>query len=63
MNTSVLLLVLAMVCDLVVIGIFSYDYKKTKDKIDILFILSLFFAFVACFYYLLQKLEIVIVIP
>ena len=62
MNTSVLLLVLAMVCDLVVIGIFSYDYKKTKDRNNLLFILALFFVFLVCFYYLLQKLGVVIVI-
>jgi len=62
MNKGILLLVLAIMCDWVLIGIFSYDYKKTKDKIDILLILGLFFAFVACFYFLLQKLEIVIVI-
>jgi hypothetical protein len=62
MNTSVLLLVLAMVCDLIVIGIFSYDYKKTKDRNDLLFILALFFVFLVCFYYLLQKLGVVIVI-
>ncbi len=62
MNAAVPLLILAIVCDGLLIGIFFRDYKKTKDRAEILFILGFFLVFFICFYFLLENLEIVIVL-
>ncbi len=62
MEKRVLLLLLAIVCDWLLIGIFSYDYRKSKDKYELFIILGLIFVFFACVYFLLQRLGVVIVI-
>lgn len=62
MNKGEILLVFAIICDWLLIGIFSYEFKKTKDKNIIFLVLGMVFVFFVCLYYLLQKLGVVIVL-
>jgi hypothetical protein len=62
MNISAVLIVIAIICDWILIGIFYNDYRKTKDRISFIFVLGLFFVFLVCIYFLLEKLGLVIVI-
>jgi hypothetical protein len=61
MNTGVLLLAVAMICDLILIGIFFNDYRKTKDKYGLLIVLGFVGVLLVCIYFLLEKLGVVIV--
>ena len=62
MKREVLLLLVAILCDWLLIGIFSYDYKKKRDRNNIFIVLGLVIVFFICLYYLLQKMGVVIVL-
>jgi hypothetical protein len=61
MNTSILLLVVALLSDLVLLGIFVREYIKSKERTSLVLILCLIFVFLMCIYFLLDKLGVVIV--
>ncbi|MBU7015076.1 MAG: hypothetical protein HXS52_09730 [Theionarchaea archaeon] len=61
MNVQALLLLVAIVCDVLLIGIFARDYKNSKEKVTLLFILGLIVIFLICIYFLLEKMGVVIV--
>ncbi|MGC1122970.1 MAG: hypothetical protein WBA22_17960 [Candidatus Methanofastidiosia archaeon] len=62
MNVQALLLLVAIVCDMLLMGIFVRDYRNSKEKVTLLFILGLIVIFLICVYFLLEKLGVVIVI-
>jgi uncharacterized membrane protein YoaK (UPF0700 family) len=62
MNVQALLLLVAIVCDALLMGIFVRDYRNSKEKVTLLFILGLIVIFLICVYFLLEKLGVVIVI-
>ncbi len=62
MNIRILLLVVAIVCDWVLMGIFFREYRKDKDKKTLIFVFGLFVVFLLCLYLLIEMLGIVIVI-
>lgn len=62
MNVQTLLLLVAIVCDISLIGIFIRDYRKSKEKVTLLFVLGLIVIFLICIYFLLEKLGVVIVL-
>lgn len=61
MNTSILLLAVAMIADLVLLGIFVWEYRKSKERTSLVLVLCLIFVFLMCIYFLLDKLGVVIV--
>ena len=62
MNTSILLLTIALLSDLVLLGIFGYEYKKSRERTSLILVLCLIFVFLMCIYFLLEKLGVVIVL-
>lgn len=62
MNTRVLLLIVAIICDWVLMGIFFREYRRDKDKNTLIFVFGLFVVFLLCLYLLIEMLGIVIVI-
>jgi hypothetical protein len=62
MNVRIFLVVVAIVCDWVLMGIFFREYQKDKDKTTLIFVFGLFVVFLLCLYFLLEMLGIVVVI-
>ncbi|MBU6996855.1 MAG: hypothetical protein HXS41_11400 [Theionarchaea archaeon] len=62
MNVQALLLLVAIVCDVLLMGIFVRDYRISKEKMNLLFVLGLIAVLLICIYFFLEKMGIVIVI-